>query len=54
MVEVKPAADTLAAIRKELGEDVLPGWVKRCGERCATVYNDVIAPITGIKYTAGK
>jgi TRAP-type C4-dicarboxylate transport system substrate-binding protein len=54
MVEVKPAADTLAAIRKELGEDVLPGWVKRCGERCATVYTDVIAPITGIKYTAGK
>jgi TRAP-type C4-dicarboxylate transport system substrate-binding protein len=54
MVEVKPAADTLAAIRKELGEDVLPGWIKRCGERCATVYNDVIAPITGIKYTAGK
>ncbi|MEI7446536.1 MAG: TRAP transporter substrate-binding protein [Burkholderiales bacterium] len=54
MVEVKPAADTGTAIRKELGEDVLPGWVKRCGERCATIYNDVIAPITGIKYTAGK
>jgi len=31
---------------------VLPGWVKRCGARCGTIYNDVLAPITGVKFTA--
>ncbi len=50
MVEVKGQGNVVAALQKELSEDVLPGWVKRCGDRCATVYNDVIAPITGIKY----
>ncbi len=51
MVEVKPQGNMVAVLQKELAEDVLPGWIKRCGDRCATVYNDVIAPITGIKYT---
>ena len=50
MVEVKAQANTAASIQKELVEDVLPGWVKRCGARCGQVYNDVIAPITGFKY----
>lgn len=52
MVEVKPQGNMVALLQKELTEDVLPGWIKRCGDRCATVYNDVIAPITGIKYQA--
>ena len=52
MVEGKPAGNVAAQIRTELAEDVLPGWVKRCGERCATTYTQVIAPITGIKYVA--
>ena len=51
MVEVKGEANIVALLQKELSEDVLPGWIKRCGERCAAVYNEVIAPITGIKYT---
>ena len=51
MVEVKPQGNMVALLQKELAEDVLPGWIKRCGDRCATIYNDVIAPITGIKYT---
>jgi len=51
MIEVKPQGNMVALLQKELAEDVLPGWIKRCGDRCATVYNDVIAPITGIKYT---
>jgi TRAP-type C4-dicarboxylate transport system substrate-binding protein len=50
MVEVKPQANVVATLQKELAEDVLPGWIKRCGERCATVYSEVIAPITGIRY----
>ncbi len=29
---------------------MLPGWVKRCGDRCGVTYNEVIAPITGIKF----
>jgi TRAP-type C4-dicarboxylate transport system substrate-binding protein len=52
MVEVKPQGDVAGAIRKEMVEDVLPAWVKRCGERCGQVYNEVIAPITGIRYAA--
>lgn len=54
MVEVKPAADVHTAVHKIMVADVLPAWVKRCGDRCATIYNDVIAPITGLKYVAAK
>ena len=52
MIEGKPQADVTGTLRKELTDDVLPGWIKRCGERCAVVYNEVIAPITGIKYVS--
>ncbi len=54
MIEVKGQADAAAIVKKDLAETVLPSWVKRCGDRCGVVYNEVIAPITGIKYTAGK
>jgi TRAP-type C4-dicarboxylate transport system substrate-binding protein len=49
MVDVAPRGDVRAAIQKELEEDVLPGWLKRCGEKCNKVYAEVIVPITGIK-----
>lgn len=49
MVEVKPQGNMVATLQKELAEDVLPGWIKRCGDRCATVYKEVIEPISGIK-----
>jgi TRAP-type C4-dicarboxylate transport system substrate-binding protein len=52
MVEVKADAGAAATVRKQLVEVVLPGWVKRCGERCGQIYNDVVAPISGVKYTA--
>ncbi len=54
MAEVKPAADVAAALRQHLAGEVLPGWIKRCGGRCEGTYNDVIAPITGIRYGAAK
>lgn len=54
MIEVKGQADAAAIVKKDLAETVLPSWVKRCGDRCGVVYNEVIAPITGINYTAGK
>ena len=54
MIEVKPQPNESQSVKKDLTDTVLPAWVKRCGDRCGTVYNEVIAPITGIKYTAGK
>lgn len=54
MLEVKPKSNESELVKKDMAETVLPSWVKRCGERCGVVYNEVIAPITGIKYTAGK
>lgn len=52
MVESKPGSDIAALLKQHVASDVVPGWIKRCGERCVPVYNEVIAPITGVKYTA--
>jgi TRAP-type C4-dicarboxylate transport system substrate-binding protein len=49
MTEVVPRGDVRATILKELESDVLPGWLKRCGDKCTKVYAEVIGPITGIK-----
>ena len=54
MIEVKAQAGAADIVKKDLAETVLPAWVKRCGDRCGVVYNEVIAPITGIQYIAGK
>jgi hypothetical protein len=54
MTEVKAQSNEAGMIQTSLAETVLPAWVKRCGDRCGVVYNEVIAPITGVKYTAGK
>ena len=52
LTEVKAGdAASAAAVRKQLVEVVLPSWVKRCGERCGQIYNEVVAPISGVKYT---
>lgn len=52
MVEVKPTDADRVLLKKLLTDSVLPSWVKRCGARCGDVYNSVVAPITGVKYTA--
>jgi len=52
MVEVKATDADKALLRKVLAESVLPAWVKRCGSRCGDVYNEVVAPISGVKYVA--
>ena len=49
MTEVAPRADVRATIAKELEEVVVPGWLKRCGDKCNKVYAEVIAPVTGMK-----
>ena len=39
-----------AKLREALTATVLPGWVKRCGAKCGEIYNQAIAPISGVKY----
>jgi len=51
MVEVKATDAEKARVARILDETVIPAWVKRCGESCGEVYNQVIAPITGVRYT---
>jgi TRAP-type C4-dicarboxylate transport system substrate-binding protein len=51
MVEVKPSDADRALLARLLTENVLPAWVKRCGAKCGDVYNSVVAPITGVRYT---
>ncbi len=50
MTLVKPSEADNAYARKMLVEVVLPSWVKRCGARCGETFNEVLAPITGVKY----
>ncbi|MBW6397901.1 TRAP transporter substrate-binding protein [Roseomonas sp. HJA6] len=50
MTEV-PASDAdKAETQRIFREVVLPGWVRRCGARCGEIYNEVIAPISGVRY----
>jgi TRAP-type C4-dicarboxylate transport system substrate-binding protein len=51
MIEVKPPEADKALLKKLLAEAILPAWVKRCGARCGEIYNDVVAPISGVRYT---
>jgi len=39
-----------AEVRRQLNEKVLPAWVQRCGTRCGELFNEVLSPITGVKY----
>jgi TRAP-type C4-dicarboxylate transport system substrate-binding protein len=52
MKVVEATEEDKATLKKIVETTVLPGWVKRCGARCGTIYNDVLAPITGVKLTA--
>jgi TRAP-type C4-dicarboxylate transport system substrate-binding protein len=50
MVQVKATDADRAKLREAFSAAVLPGWVKRCGARCGEIYNQAIAPISGVKY----
>jgi TRAP-type C4-dicarboxylate transport system substrate-binding protein len=50
MTEITPIDTDKARLQTILGETVIPNWVKRCGERCGTIYNQVVAPISGVTY----
>jgi TRAP-type transport system periplasmic protein len=51
MSVTRPTAGDQELLRKTLAENVLPAWVKRCGARCGEIYNQVVAPITGVRFT---
>jgi TRAP-type transport system periplasmic protein len=51
MTEVKPSAADQALLKEIFVKNVLPGWVKRCGARCGETYNEIIAPISGVKWS---
>jgi TRAP-type C4-dicarboxylate transport system substrate-binding protein len=50
MTLVKPSDADNARGRQVLVDVVLPNWVKRCGARCGEVFNEHVAPLTGVKY----
>jgi hypothetical protein len=52
MTETPPTEADKAAIKKMFEEAVLPNWVKRCGARCGDIYNEAVAPISGVRYAA--
>jgi TRAP-type C4-dicarboxylate transport system substrate-binding protein len=49
MTEVPATPADQAALREILEKNVLPGFVRRCGARCGEVFNQVIAPLTGVR-----
>ncbi|WP_159994582.1 TRAP transporter substrate-binding protein [Roseomonas sp. 18066] len=50
MTEVTASEADRELVRATLRNTVLPGFVKRCGARCGEIYNQVIAPISGVEY----
>lgn len=50
MVQVKASDADRAKLREAFAASVLPAWVKRCGAKCGDIYNQAIAPISGVKY----
>ena len=50
MTLVKPTDADVARGRQVLVDVVLPNWVKRCGARCGETFNEIIAPLAGVKY----
>ncbi|MCO6417366.1 TRAP transporter substrate-binding protein [Siccirubricoccus sp. KC 17139] len=50
MTEVPATPADQAALREILEKTVLPGFVRRCGARCGEVFNQVIAPVAGVRF----
>lgn len=44
-----PSDADRAQIRQLLTDRVLPAWVQRCGARCVDVFNETLAPVTGVR-----
>lgn len=50
MTEVPGTPEEAARLRAIFQRTVLPNWVARCGARCGEVYNQVVAPISGVRF----
>ncbi|QCK85439.1 TRAP transporter substrate-binding protein [Phreatobacter aquaticus] len=50
----RPVPADTEVMRTTLRTTILPAWVKRCGARCGEIYNRVVAPITGVQFTAAN
>jgi TRAP-type C4-dicarboxylate transport system substrate-binding protein len=49
MIEVRASAEDAARGRAILVNNVLPGWLKRCGPQCAPLWKQTMGPATGIE-----
>ena len=52
MTVTRPTPEDLVTLRGVLTNNVLPSFVRRCGAACGEIYNRVVAPISGVRYTA--
>jgi len=52
MQVARPSQGDQEQLRASLASAVLPAWVKCCGARCGEVYNNLVAPITGVRFEA--
>jgi hypothetical protein len=50
MTEVTATDADKAETRRIFEQVVLPGFVRRCGARCGEIYNQVIAPLSGVRF----
>lgn len=50
MTEVRASDADRAEMRRIFEQVVLPGFVRRCGARCGEIYNQTIAPISGVRF----
>jgi TRAP-type C4-dicarboxylate transport system substrate-binding protein len=49
MVAVRPSPQDQVRRREIFATRVLPGWVQRCGAVCATVWNQTLGPVVGLR-----
>jgi hypothetical protein len=49
MTEIKPTPQDNKRLREVFRTSVLPAWLERCGNRCAPVWNELLAPVCGVK-----
>jgi TRAP-type C4-dicarboxylate transport system substrate-binding protein len=50
MTEVRGTPADAEALKRILNQNVLPGFVQRCGARCGELFNQHIAPLAGVRY----
>lgn len=49
MTVIEPSAADKALVKKIVADDVVKGWVHRCGEKCAADWNATVGKLLGIK-----